>query len=166
MALAMLPTCAWLHTAIIALLFLSLASAMPTTEALGSISKRSTFHKVECVGAHDGSPGFWVCIDATWYSEYDVEVFMKVHDSNGDKSAVGGSYYLAGKSVRSDEVSEDNRLGYGKDVVTRPVRTAYPFGSSKRILEIRYQGVRWPTPGTSATTDPVIWKAVMPNPHV
>ncbi|KAK4919348.1 hypothetical protein LTR49_013048 [Elasticomyces elasticus] len=137
------------------LLFLSLASAIPTGNATSLISKRQ--HNT------NGPPGFWVCIEAVWLDEYVVDVTMKVHDSQREMPTdlqVAGSYALFGKGVKKEGITRSNTLGYGKDVITGLTNHYKPFGSSKRILSIEYEGVRAPAP------TPIINKGVIRNPHI
>ncbi|KAK5698640.1 hypothetical protein LTR97_006287 [Elasticomyces elasticus] len=155
-----------LFTTILAgLLFLSLASAMPAGNATNLISKREPKHSLECVGQHytNGPPGFWVCIEAVWLDEYVVDITMKVHDSQKERPTdlqVAGSYALFGKGVKKEGITRSNSLGYGKDVITGLTNHYKPFGSSKRILSIEYEGVRAPAP------TPIINKGVIRNPHI
>ncbi|KAK4888277.1 hypothetical protein LTR27_012820 [Elasticomyces elasticus] len=147
------------------LLFLSFTSAVPTGNGTSLISKREPKHSNKCVGQHltNGPPGFWVCIEAVWLDEYVVDITMKVHDSQRERPTdlqVAGSYALFGKGVKEEGITRSNTLGYGKDVITGLTNYYKPFGSSKRILSIEYQGVRAPAP------TPIINKGVIRNPHI
>ncbi|KAK3621092.1 hypothetical protein LTR56_023018 [Elasticomyces elasticus] len=152
-------------TILAGLLFLSLASAIPAGNATSLVSKREPKYSNKCVGQHNtnGPPGFWVCIEAVWLDEYVVDITMKVHDSQRERPTdmqVAGSYALFGKGVKKEGITRSNTLGYGKDVITGLTNYYKPFGSSKRILSIEYQGVRAPAP------TPIINKGVIRNPHI
>lgn len=112
--------------------------------------KGEAIQKRKCVGERDlTSPGFWVCVDACWISEFRVRARLKVHKSRSGFLTVGGSWSVTGAGVSKELSGGDlilNDGDYGSDVCSEVEFPEYPFGDTKRILGIKFTGVNLNAP--------------------
>ncbi|KAI9167997.1 hypothetical protein HJFPF1_04141 [Paramyrothecium foliicola] len=155
-------------TALVALNLIAQGVASPTAKfnleprakCADSFTCSGGVQRTQCVGKHDGAPGFWVCVDACWYSEYKVKARLKVHDSSSSTAQISGWFEVGGAGVSQlqPDVYNDGPLGHDECSGLNGKVFDHPFGNTKRILTITFNGSRYRGEGSET--------AVMKNPKV